>query len=564
MNEPLADFELLKEFVRQGSQAAFTALARRHLDLVYGTALRKTEDPGAAQEVAQNVFVALARKAWQFGPDDSLAAWLHKTALLESKAWLRGDLRRRRREEAAAELGTTMKAHHEQSALHALVPLLDEALLALREKDRTAVLLRYYENQSLRALGAAFGVGEDAAQKRVAGALEQLSQFFQRRGFKTASAAMAAAALQHTATVASAATASVVIHGALQSAPPALLGLAGLCARLASLSKPQVASLCLAVVILPVGWQWNAQRDAAADAARAQASLEALRLERTSVETEIQRLTETTERFNASVAQAVQLEEKNVEAARQLEAWKARIRALATAEEYRWPEDLPFVRIPKSAVSKLEVRMPLTPPGVIKPAARELLGLSPEERAAVEDRLRKYFVGMDQLIDATIYETNRASGTRPPPVAVAAKIFHVPALGEGAKESADRLTGELKTLLGEQRWPLVASQLDIQGTHTLQRVLGLKAGHESQDVSVWIRPNDQGELTVGYGWAGHGSAFSMDGAPLASVLTGEKPDGGPSAIDQVKMNHLPDALTARIMAWIREQAEARLGQEFVP
>jgi len=87
----------------------------------------------------------LARKAWQFAPDDSLPAWLHRTALLEAKAWLRGELRRRRREQAAAELGTTMKTSEEQPALRALVPLLDEALLSLRERDRTALLLRYYE-----------------------------------------------------------------------------------------------------------------------------------------------------------------------------------------------------------------------------------------------------------------------------------------------------------------------------------------------------------------------------------------------------------------------------------
>src|SRR5690348_13724376 len=101
MNERSQDFELLQRFVRHGEQPAFADLVRRHLDLVYGTALRKVNDPGAAQEVAQNVFGVLARKAWQFAPDDSLPAWLHKTALLESKSWLRGELRRRHREETA-------------------------------------------------------------------------------------------------------------------------------------------------------------------------------------------------------------------------------------------------------------------------------------------------------------------------------------------------------------------------------------------------------------------------------------------------------------------------------
>jgi RNA polymerase sigma factor (sigma-70 family) len=143
MNERRQDFEQLQRFTREGEQSAFADVVRRHLDLVFGTAMRKVEDPGAAQEVSQNVFAALGRKAWQFAPDDSLPAWLHKTTLFEANTWLRGELRRRRREETAAELGTTMNTPDNQPAFHALVPLLDEALLSLREKDRTALLLRF-------------------------------------------------------------------------------------------------------------------------------------------------------------------------------------------------------------------------------------------------------------------------------------------------------------------------------------------------------------------------------------------------------------------------------------
>src|SRR5215470_20491 len=88
MNERRQDFELLREFVRRGNQEAFADLVRRHLDLVYGTALHRVEQGEAAREIAQDVFAALARKACQFGPDDSLPAWLHRTALLEARQWL--------------------------------------------------------------------------------------------------------------------------------------------------------------------------------------------------------------------------------------------------------------------------------------------------------------------------------------------------------------------------------------------------------------------------------------------------------------------------------------------
>src|ERR1041384_517932 len=123
MNERQQDFRLLQRYARYGEQSAFADLVRRHIDLVFATALRKVADAGAAQEIAQNVFSALARQAWRFAPDDSLPSWLHKAALLESKNWLRGELGRRRRERTAAELGTTMNNSEDQPAFRALVPL---------------------------------------------------------------------------------------------------------------------------------------------------------------------------------------------------------------------------------------------------------------------------------------------------------------------------------------------------------------------------------------------------------------------------------------------------------
>src|SRR6266571_3086830 len=63
-----------------------------------------------------------------------------------------------------------------------LEPLLDEAMHALDNTDRAAVLLRYFENKSLREVGATLGTSDDAAQKRVSRAVERLREFFAKRG----------------------------------------------------------------------------------------------------------------------------------------------------------------------------------------------------------------------------------------------------------------------------------------------------------------------------------------------------------------------------------------------
>jgi RNA polymerase sigma factor (sigma-70 family) len=567
MNERQSDFELLQDFARRGEQGAFGRLVRRHLDLVYATAFLKLQESGAAQEVAQNTFAALARKSWQFGPDDSVPAWLYKTAVLESKQWLRGEMRRRRREQTAVELGTTMKNPEEQPALRALLPLLDEAMLSLREQDRAALLLRYYENQSLREVGTALGVGEDAAQKRVAGALDKLTGFFRRRGYKTATVAAAAAALEYTAASAPAAVAGAVVSSAAQLAPPALVGVAALAARLASWSKMQTATVCLAVALAPVAWQWRELEQARSRNLRAQEELQTAKMRVQNVQEEIERLTRKSELLQASVSEATGNASRQAELRQRYEAWKKRLRAQLLAEDYRWPEDSPFVRVPKSAIRRLNVRQPVALPGVVLPVARELLGLSPEDRQAVEGALKEHVAAMDQLILSRIQETNRPAGVGVWGSAVAQKGWVIPPLGGDAKDIADGLVGRMQSVLGPERWPLVAGLLETRGTDTLRNMLNLDAAEEGQQLGVWVSV-DKGQPMAGYGWATKNSMCSMSLGPLAwfgdeKLSKPEAPPRPPNLYwgEMLSARGVAEPLKERMLAWLEQEASVRLGKE---
>ena len=63
-----------------------------------------------------------------------------------------------------------------------MAPHLDEALSTLGEKDRGAVLLRFFENKSLVDVGTYLGTSENTAGRRVTRALEKLRQSFLKRG----------------------------------------------------------------------------------------------------------------------------------------------------------------------------------------------------------------------------------------------------------------------------------------------------------------------------------------------------------------------------------------------
>ena len=566
MNERRQDFEWLQRFTRDGEQSAFAEVVRRHLDLVFATAMRKDEDAGAAQEVAQNVFTVLARKAWQFAPDDSLPAWLHKAALLESKSWLRGELGRRRREQTAAELGTTMNTPENQPAFHALVSLLDEALLSLREKDRTALLLRFYESQSLREVGATFGVSEDTAQKRVQSSLEKLAEFFKRRGFKTATVAAAAAALQHTATSASATVVSAVVGAALQVAPPALVGLGALLARLVSLSRVQTAALCVALAAVPVGWQLNERHVAGEEVKRMQTQLLAAQSEGATVQTDIERLRATSGRLEQSLAQANEAAARAAESARAYDVWKKKTRGQLMAADYRWDDDSPFVRIPKSVLpllSELSDAEPFSPPGVVKPYAREVMGMTPAERQAVEATLQRHFADVEDRLAAEISETNTPAPGRIPAAVVASRVFVVPGLpGDKAKQRADQMLAEVRGLLGEERWPLVQVRLQQQrGGSVYSTDLRSIMDQSKQDLVLWVATDDKGTPTMGYNLQG---AVATAGSRALSMFL---PEGDPNRTDgaeDVLRGLLSNALRQRALAWLQEQATTRLGKKEKP
>ena len=184
----MTDRELLDQISRDRSEAAFTELVRRHIDLVHSAGLRQLGDAEAARNLTQQVFLELARQAGRLHAAVILSGWLYRTTRHLCLETLRRDRRRREREHtAAAQLMNDATANPWEQVAPALEPAMDE----LGETDRQAILLRYFENKSLREVGTALGLGEDAAQKRVSRALDRLRDIFSRRGVSLSATALA-------------------------------------------------------------------------------------------------------------------------------------------------------------------------------------------------------------------------------------------------------------------------------------------------------------------------------------------------------------------------------------
>src|SRR5437867_9111593 len=141
----MVDSELIKAFLAGGDvgQEAFAELVRRHVNWVYSTARRLVHDAHLAEDVTQAVFVVLAKKAGSVKQTGSISPWLFRVVQYVSRGALKMQRRRRFHEGKAAE----MKSYEDTAELDwgELSEVLDSAVTKLKEIDRRAVWLRFYE-----------------------------------------------------------------------------------------------------------------------------------------------------------------------------------------------------------------------------------------------------------------------------------------------------------------------------------------------------------------------------------------------------------------------------------
>jgi RNA polymerase sigma factor (sigma-70 family) len=235
----------LRDYVETGSDQAFGKLVACYCDLVYSAALRRVaQDSQLAQDVAQQVFTDLARKAKALPRDVFLAGWLYQHTCFMSAHAVRAERRRQARERQAVE----MNAQNDSSdALwRELAPVLEEAMSHLSATDRNAVVLRFFEHQPFQAVGRVLGMSEDGARKRVERALDKLRSFFGRRGISVTAALLAETLNTQAVTAAPAGLAAAVTVTSLAGAA-SVPSLDLLFIKLMALTKSQFAVVGIAL-----------------------------------------------------------------------------------------------------------------------------------------------------------------------------------------------------------------------------------------------------------------------------------------------------------------------------
>jgi len=252
--QPTDDSALLRDYCENQSHDAFAELVSRHINLVYSVALRYVGNPHQAEEITHAVFIILAKKAVSLRHDRALSSWLFQASHLTANNLIRSEARRHHREQEA--YMQSLLNQPDAGVWRDIAPLLDTAVARLNEKDRRAILLRFYEGRNLHEIGVALGANEESAKKRVARALDKLRRYFFKHGVDSTTAVIAVAISANSVQPAPAALAQSVTAAAIAkgtAASTSTLTLIKGALKLMAWTKAKTTIVAGAVILLAAG-----------------------------------------------------------------------------------------------------------------------------------------------------------------------------------------------------------------------------------------------------------------------------------------------------------------------
>jgi hypothetical protein len=126
--------------------------------------------------------------------------------------------RQQREQEALMQASIESQTSDTQTVWSKLAPILEENMARLRDRDRDALVLRFFENKSIREIATTLGLDERAAQKRVQRALEKLRGSFTRRGITFSAALISSAIAANSVSAAPASVSALAVAAAGRNA----------------------------------------------------------------------------------------------------------------------------------------------------------------------------------------------------------------------------------------------------------------------------------------------------------------------------------------------------------
>jgi RNA polymerase sigma-70 factor (ECF subfamily) len=157
--------ENLMQLVAQGDLDAFGQLVVRHQQTAWRTAYRLVADYQAAEDIAQEAFLKILEAADRYRPSSAFRNYLYRIVVRLCLDYLR----KGRPIPTDTLLPADDSSSPEQRADHAeQTQAVQEAIGCLPPKQRTAIVLRYYEGLTGREIAAAMETSVKAVERLLA------------------------------------------------------------------------------------------------------------------------------------------------------------------------------------------------------------------------------------------------------------------------------------------------------------------------------------------------------------------------------------------------------------
>ena len=173
VNEDAVDVALMAR-VATGDEGAFEELVTRHQHAVVGTVAKMLGNPSEAEDIAQQVFLRLWKSAPRYKPSAKFTTFLF--TIVRNLVFNESRRRQRRREHSLeAQEGDWHRQIPETAEIRPDAKLqqaelreaIDEAIAALPDKQRLAVVLRRYERMPYEEISSVLGLSISAVKSQL-------------------------------------------------------------------------------------------------------------------------------------------------------------------------------------------------------------------------------------------------------------------------------------------------------------------------------------------------------------------------------------------------------------
>lgn len=172
--------------VKDGNIRAFEELVEIHQRAVIGTVAKMLGNPDEAEDIAQQVFIRVWKSAKRYEPQAKFTTWLFTI----TRNLVFNEMRRRQRKPAVSinereddfhiETADDSSKNPDESILQReLESAIDQAIQALPEKQRMAVILRRYEEMPYEEIGEILQLSLPAVKSLLFRARTQLKESLQ-------------------------------------------------------------------------------------------------------------------------------------------------------------------------------------------------------------------------------------------------------------------------------------------------------------------------------------------------------------------------------------------------